>query len=75
MTIELDSTLAQAEVLFLSFAQVIADIDRRKSEQAASSRNNLRRRATTDSSQSAKDSNLELLQISDRLRGLLDTGR
>lgn len=75
MTIELDSTLAQAEVLFLSFAQVIADIDRRKSEQAASSGNNLRRRATTDSNQSAKDSNLELLQISDRLRGLLDTGR
>jgi hypothetical protein len=75
MTIELDSTLAQAEVLFLSFAQVIADIDRRKSEQAASSGNNLRRRGTTYSSQSAKDSNLELLQISDRLRGLLDTGR
>lgn len=32
MTIELDSTLAQAEVLFLSFTQLIADIDRRRAE-------------------------------------------
>ena len=32
MTIELDSTLAQAEVLFLSFSQIVADIDRRKAE-------------------------------------------
>ncbi|KAG9038438.1 GTPase activating protein [Tulasnella sp. JGI-2019a] len=34
MTIDLDSTLAQAEVLFLSFAQIVADIDRRQAEQA-----------------------------------------
>ncbi|KAG8884303.1 GTPase activating protein [Tulasnella sp. 331] len=34
MTIDLDSTLAQAEVLFLSFAQIVADIDRRRAEQA-----------------------------------------
>ena len=32
MTIELDTTLAQAEVLFLSFSQLVADIDRRKAE-------------------------------------------
>ena len=32
MTIELDSTLAQAEVLFLSFSQLVADIDRRRAE-------------------------------------------
>ena len=33
MTIELDTTLAQAEVLFLSFAQLVADIDRRRAEE------------------------------------------
>jgi TBC1 domain family member 15 len=32
MTIELDTTLAQAEVLFLSFAQLVADVDRRQAE-------------------------------------------
>lgn len=32
MTIELDSTLAQAEVLFLSFAQLVEDMDRRRAE-------------------------------------------
>jgi len=32
MTIELDTTLAQAEVLFLSFSQFVADIDRRRAE-------------------------------------------
>lgn len=35
MTIELDSTLAQAEVLFLSFSQIIKDIDRRQAEAKA----------------------------------------
>jgi hypothetical protein len=32
MSIELDTTLAQAEVLFLSFSQLVADIDRRRAE-------------------------------------------
>lgn len=32
MTIELDTTLAQAEVLFISFSQLVADIDRRRAE-------------------------------------------
>lgn len=36
MTIELDTTLAQAEVLFLSFAQLVADIDRRRAEEESS---------------------------------------
>jgi len=44
MTIELDSTLAQAEVLFLSFAQLAADIDRRRAEEGVESSNDLRRR-------------------------------
>ncbi|KAH8980924.1 RabGAP/TBC [Lactarius hatsudake] len=35
MTIELDTTLAQAEVLFLSFQQLVADMDRRRVEQSA----------------------------------------
>ena len=35
MTIELDTTLAQAEVLFLSFQQLVADMDRRRIEQNA----------------------------------------
>ena len=34
MTIELDTTLAQAEVLFLSFAQLVADVDRRRAEES-----------------------------------------
>lgn len=32
MAIEPDTTLAQAEVLFLSFSQLVADIDRRRAE-------------------------------------------
>ncbi|QRW27163.1 GTPase-activating protein GYP7 [Rhizoctonia solani] len=45
MTIELDSTLAQAEVLFLSFQQIVSDIDRRQAEQSlSSSPEGLRRR-------------------------------
>jgi len=37
MTIELETTLAQAEVLFLSFAQLVADIDKRKAEEVSAS--------------------------------------
>ena len=36
MAIELDTTLAQAEVLFLSFQQLVADMDRRRIEQHSS---------------------------------------
>jgi len=44
MTIELDTTLAQAEVLFLSFQQLVADMDRRRTEQNASAADGLRHR-------------------------------
>jgi hypothetical protein len=75
MTIELDSTLAQAEVLFLSFSQVVADIDRRKAEQessrlTSSGNNNLRNRAFTKSTKTAPP-NFSAAQISDELRELL----
>ena len=50
MTVELDSTLAQAEVLFLSFAQLAADIDRRRAEEGVESSNDLRRRHHSGSS-------------------------
>ncbi len=49
MAIELDSTFAQAEVLFLSFSQIIADVDRRRAEQesqdTSTGENALRRRS------------------------------
>ncbi|CAE6491467.1 unnamed protein product [Rhizoctonia solani] len=49
MTIELDSTLAQAEVLFLSFQQIVVDIDRRQAEQGLSSSPGTLRRRRGDS--------------------------
>ncbi|KAG1754564.1 rab-GTPase-TBC domain-containing protein [Suillus lakei] len=67
MTIELDSTLAQAEVLFLSFAQLVADIDRRRAEEATDSTSSVLRRRRT----SASEGNVSL----DNLRDLLKTGR
>jgi hypothetical protein len=44
MTIELDSTLAQAEVLFLSFKKIVQDIDRRQAELLDPSSAGVRRR-------------------------------
>lgn len=44
MTIELDTTLAQAEVLFLSFQQLVADMDRRRVEQQSPAAKGLRHR-------------------------------
>jgi len=77
MTIELDSTLAQAEVLFLSFAQTVADIDRRKAEQQVPNRSesqSLRNRHGTGAS---AVTNLATIQLSEDLRELLktETGR
>lgn len=43
MSIELDTTLAQAEVLFLSFQQLVADMDRRRVEQHSSATSNVLR--------------------------------
>ncbi|KXN82062.1 GTPase-activating protein GYP7 [Leucoagaricus sp. SymC.cos] len=80
MTIELDTTLAQAEVLFLSFAQLVADIDRRKVEEAAvvSRTAGLRNRTAVTSSSStsdeAKRTNLGMLKLSEELRELLVSG-
>jgi hypothetical protein len=82
MTIELDSTLAQAEVLFLSFTQMVADIDRRKAERDAASApraDGLRRRLVTGSSagHNGLDDTLrdvDLPEISDYLMDLLKAG-
>jgi TBC1 domain family member 15 len=68
MTIELDSTLAQAEVLYLSFAQLVADIDRRQAEDAPDKIEGLRRRGGKRNA--AETFNLPL--ISDNLRELLE---
>ncbi|KAL5532677.1 GYP7 [Sanghuangporus sanghuang] len=56
MTIELDTTLAQAEVLFLSFTQLVADIDRRRAENdliVESDPSAMRKRGGGQSSQSS----------------------
>ncbi|RDB21453.1 GTPase-activating protein GYP7 [Hypsizygus marmoreus] len=77
MTIELDTTLAQAEVLFLSFAQLVADIDRRKAEEQllTSSTSGLRHRTSTTSNGKTRDSNISMPTLSENLRELLNTGR
>jgi len=75
MTIELDSTLAQAEVLFLSFAQLVADIDKRRAEEAGHSNGVLRRRGTTTSGEKASLSNVSMPTLSNNLRDLLKAGR
>ena len=77
MTIELDSTLAQAEVLFLSFAQLVADLDRRKADAPGSS-NQLRNRGTSregssSSAETADATVLSRLDLSEDLRDLLKT--
>ncbi|KAE9406343.1 RabGAP/TBC [Gymnopus androsaceus JB14] len=71
MTIELDSTLAQAEVLFLSFAQLVADIDRRQAEESLSNAQGIRHRGTEPSSTSPPKAPV----LSEYLRDLLKTGR
>ncbi|OAX38653.1 GTPase-activating protein gyp7 [Rhizopogon vinicolor AM-OR11-026] len=76
MTIELDSTLAQAEVLFLSFAQLVADIERRRAEETSNSTNGvLRRRGTSTSGGKASLSKVAMPTLSDNLRDLLKAGR
>ena len=75
MTIELDSTLAQAEVLFLSFPQIVADIDRRRAEQRDSSEpNGLRQRGSLRPMEDGSTKTLSRIQLSDDLRNLLKTG-
>ena len=58
MTIELDTTIAQAEVLFLSFAQLVADIDRRRAEESnLSSTEGLRQRSSANEGNQSRDNN------------------
>jgi hypothetical protein len=72
MTIELDTTLAQAEVLFLSFSQVVADIDRRRAEETnPADTGGLRHRA----GRAAVPEPSSLPTLSDNLRTLLIAGR
>lgn len=75
MTIELDSTLAQAEVLFLSFAQLVADIDRRRAEEQRPSTDGLRRRGSQKNNAPAETTTLSMPVLSDNLRDLLKAGR
>jgi hypothetical protein len=70
MTIELDSTLAQAEVLFLSFSQLVADIDRRTGEAQEPSASGLRRRGAGATTNAAV---VGAPIISQNLRDLLNT--
>jgi TBC1 domain family member 15 len=75
MTIELHSTLAQAEVLFLSFSQIVADIDRRKVEQdAAGLPYEIRRRRRSNGASDGRGKVFTLPEISDNLRELLQHG-
>ncbi|CAL1704533.1 unnamed protein product [Somion occarium] len=81
MTIELDSTLAQAEVLFLSFAQLVADIDRRRAEEGLQPSSDLRQRKSGPRPVSNTQDNLttqvkaSTLILSDDLRDLLKAGQ
>ncbi|KAJ6630706.1 rab-GTPase-TBC domain-containing protein [Mycena sp. CBHHK59/15] len=73
MTIELDTTLAQAEVLFLSFAQLVADIDRRRADELGPSTNGLRRRGTQGGT--GRETTISMPVLSENLRDLLKAGR
>ncbi|TFK92109.1 RabGAP/TBC [Polyporus arcularius HHB13444] len=79
MTIELDSTLAQAEVLFLSFSQLIADIDRRAAEEASSQVTPLRQRRSGSIGGSSSNAQAQTKPkrpiISEELRELLHAGQ
>jgi TBC1 domain family member 15 len=85
MTIELDSTLAQAEVLFLSYAQLVADIDRRRGESASatpsvSTAGDVRRRGTARVSAAfgadpTPPPKSKFPELSQEMRNLLHAGR
>jgi len=77
MTIELDSTLAQAEVLFLSFSQLVADIDRRRAENTPSSsrKDTLRHRSSATKGRIEPKVKMTLPVLSENLRDLLIAGR
>ncbi|KAI0273404.1 RabGAP/TBC [Gloeopeniophorella convolvens] len=71
MTIELDTTLAQAEVLFLSFQQLVADMDRRRAEQGDADAAGLRQRRPDGAAALVAS----VPQLSDELRELLEARR
>ncbi|KAI0093868.1 GTPase-activating protein gyp7 [Irpex rosettiformis] len=80
MTIDLDTTLAQAEVLFLSFMQLMADMDRRRAEELSSAGDLRRRNVAKDQGKSNAGSQAEakkvvVPQLSEELRELLKAGR
>ncbi|KAI0670330.1 RabGAP/TBC [Trametes maxima] len=76
MSIELDSTLAQAEVLFLSFSQLVADVDRKEAENASSAKGLRQRRSGSVSSPSVKSpAPTKRGVISEELRELLRAGQ
>lgn len=76
MTIELNTTIAQAEVLFLSFAQLVADVDRRKAEELViPNPSAIRRRGAGVSDGNPEHSNLSMPRLSDNLKELLNNGR
>ena len=66
-TIELDSTLAQAEVLFLSFQQLVEDMNHKRNELSGSG-NGLRLRRGTDGAERRVSS---IPELSTELRSLL----
>lgn len=80
MTVELDTTLAQAEVLFLSFSQLVADIDRRRAEDDSvvlhTSQVGMRQRSSTENeargtSSDSRRTTIAIPTIPDNLRELL----
>ncbi|KAI0647102.1 RabGAP/TBC [Trametes meyenii] len=76
MSIELDSTLAQAEVLFLSFSQLVADADRKEAEHASSAKGLRQRRRGSVSSPSVNSpAPIKRGVISEELRELLKAGQ
>lgn len=77
MTIELDSTIAQAEVLFLSFRQLVEDVDRRQREKDSGVEGLRQRKANAAASTGANvgsTSGSRSPLISESLRALLVSG-
>lgn len=72
MTIELTTTIAQAEVLFLSFAQLVVDVDRRKAEELITPKASAIRRRGPSASNSNPPS---IPGFSDNLKELLNNER
>jgi len=70
-TIDLDTTLAQAEVLFLSFRDLIADVDHDNAADAAGDQGLRRRRGSSSSHRSFKNDLDKSKVVAPALRDLL----